>query len=94
MTYGRTGQYDAIFVAAGFDHCIGELFESPTGNNGPKFWTLKQVEELGDTVRLVANMCLVLKHPVSVLEGGYERNTLMSFLPAYAARASSEQKKL
>jgi acetoin utilization deacetylase AcuC-like enzyme len=81
VEYGKTGAFDAIVVAAGFDHCVGETMGPKGGDH--KLWTIDQVKALGYAVHESALHCRVLKSPVSVLEGGYKPYTMNTLLPSY-----------
>jgi acetoin utilization deacetylase AcuC-like enzyme len=84
VAYGDSEEYDAVVVAAGFDHCIGEWVGGSSKANQDKLWTEAQMEALGSAVHQCASKSRVLKFPVSVLEGGYEKDTMLNILPAYA----------
>jgi acetoin utilization deacetylase AcuC-like enzyme len=92
VEYGESGGFDAVVVAAGFDHCVGERLDEGKCPRGiDKLWTIEQVKDLGRAIHKCAGMCRLLKHPVSVLEGGYEKNTLETILPAYIDCTSGKE---
>jgi acetoin utilization deacetylase AcuC-like enzyme len=85
VDYGTDGGFDAVIVAAGFDHCVGEKLGDPRCPRGTdRFWTCAQMQGLGHAIHECASKCRLMKVPVSVLEGGYEADTMRKFLPAYA----------
>jgi acetoin utilization deacetylase AcuC-like enzyme len=75
----NAARFDIILVAAGFDHCRGEQFMR-TNRQEAFLWTLDQVRNLGQCIRNAASKTIV-GHAVACLEGGYERSTLVTFVP-------------
>ena len=77
--------FNAVVVAAGFDHCVGERIVVPDSQQEQaRLWTLDEMRDIGRSVGESARQCRLLKVPVSVLEGGYQPETMRTFLPAYA----------
>ena len=75
--------FDIMLVAAGFDHCIGEPETIlPSQLHVKCMWSLEQVGRLGNAIHNASAKTTVTR-PVAVLEGGYNKNTLTTFVPRF-----------
>lgn len=77
-----TRGFDHLVVAAGFDHCVGENMEMRNLYKALPLWTENQMVGLGNCIRATAKQTTT-GHCTAILEGGYEKSTLTSIVPAF-----------